>query len=45
MDTSDMTQEELDLYSNINNPNNEDDMDEWADAHNPNNDSYLDDED
>jgi hypothetical protein len=31
-----MTQEELDLWSDINNPNNDCDMDDWADAHNPN---------
>ncbi|WP_164703527.1 hypothetical protein [Aliarcobacter cryaerophilus] len=42
MDTSNMTQEELDLWSDINNPNNDADMDDWADAHNPNNDDYLD---
>ena len=40
--TSDMSKEELDLYSNINNPNNDADMDDWADGHNPNNDDYLD---
>ncbi len=38
-----MTQDELDLWSDINNPNNDADMDDWADAHNPNNDDYLDD--
>ena len=37
-DSSEMTQEELDLYSDINNPNNDADMDDWANAHNPNND-------
>ncbi len=41
MDTSDMTQEELDIYSDMNNPNNDADLDEWADSHNPNNDSYI----
>jgi len=45
MDTSNMTQDELDTWADINNPNNDADMDDWADAHNPNNDSYLDDED
>lgn len=39
--TSDMSDEELDLWSDINNPNNDADMDDWADAHNPNNDDYL----
>lgn len=38
-DSSDMTQDELDIWSDINNPNNDADMD---DAHNPNNDDYLD---
>ena len=38
---SNMSQEELDLWSDINNPNNDADMDDWADAHNPNNDDYL----
>ena len=42
MDTSSMSKEELDLLSDINNPNNDADMDDWADAHNPNNDSYID---
>ena len=42
MDTSSMSQEELDLWSDINNPNNDADMDDWADAHNPNNDAYID---
>ncbi|WP_281245479.1 hypothetical protein [Microbulbifer yueqingensis] len=36
-----MSDAELDLWSDINNPNNEADMDDWADAHNPNNESYL----
>lgn len=40
-DTSRMSQEELDLWSDINNPNNDADMDDWADAHNPNNEDYL----
>lgn len=41
-----MNKEELDLWSDINNPNNDIDMNDWADAHNPNNDDYLsDDED
>lgn len=40
MDTSDMSQDELDTWADINNPNNDADMDDWADAHNPNNDSY-----
>ena len=45
-DTSSMSQDELDLWADINNPNNGADMDDWADAHNPNNDSYFgDDED
>ena len=44
MDTDDMTQEELDIYSDMNNPNNDSDLDDWADAHNPNNDNYLGDE-
>lgn len=41
MDTSDMSQDELDIWSDINNPNNDSDMDAWSDAHNPNNDDYL----
>ena len=40
-DTSEMSQAELDVWSDINNPNNDADMDDWADCHNPNNDSYL----
>ena len=40
-DTSTMSDGELDLWSDINNPNNDADMDDWADAHNPNNDDYL----
>lgn len=45
MDISDMNQEELDIYSDLNNPNNDSDLDDWADAHNPNNDSYIGDDD
>lgn len=41
---SNMSQEELDLWADIHNPNNDADMDDWADAHNPNNDNYLGDE-
>jgi hypothetical protein len=41
-DSSNMTDSELDVWSDINNPNNDADMDDWADSHNPNNDSYLD---
>ena len=40
-DTDDMSQEELDVYSDMNNPNNDADLDDWADAHNPNNDDYV----
>ena len=40
-DTSDMSQAELDIWSDINTPNNDANMDDWADVHNPNNDSYL----
>ena len=36
-----MTKEELDLSSDINNPNNDASMDDWSDAHNPNNDDYI----
>ncbi len=39
-----MTQAENDLWSDINNPNNDANMDDWADAHNPTSDSYLDDD-
>ena len=42
MDTSTMSQDKLDLWADINNPNNEADMDDWSDAHNPNNDSFID---
>jgi len=41
-DSSDMSDDELDVWSDINNPNNDADMDDWADAHNPNNDDYID---
>ncbi len=41
--TNDMSNDELDLWSDINNPNNDADMDDWSDAHNPNNDDYLED--
>lgn len=40
--SSDMSDSELDVWSNINNPNNDTDMDDWADTHNPNNDDYID---
>lgn len=43
-DTSGMSNEELDVWSDINNPNNDADMDDWADIHNPNNDDYIGDE-
>ncbi|MEY8240868.1 MAG: hypothetical protein RPT25_11020 [Cycloclasticus sp.] len=39
-----MSDSELDLWSDVNNPNNDADMDDWADGHNPNNDDYLGDE-
>ena len=41
MDTSDMSQQELDVWSDMNNPNNDSDWDDWANTHNPNNDDYL----
>lgn len=41
LDSSSMSDDELDLWSDINNPNNDSDMDDWSDAHNPNNDDYL----
>ena len=44
MDTYDMTQDELDIYSDMNNANNDSDLDDWADTHNPNNDDYIGDE-
>ena len=34
-------QDERDLWSDINNSNNDASMDDWADAHNPNNDNYM----
>ena len=34
-------QEEMDRYSDLNNPNNDFDLDDWADIHNPNNDDYI----
>jgi hypothetical protein len=40
--SSNMSDDELDLWSDINNPNNDSDMDDWSNAHNPNNDDYLD---
>lgn len=42
---SNMSQAELNAWSNINNPNNDVDMDAWADIHNPNNDDYIGDDD
>ncbi len=45
MNTDNMSQAELDLYSDINNDNNDADMDDWADAHNDNNDNYIETED
>ena len=39
--TDDMNDDELDLWSDINNPNNDSDMDDWSDAHNPNNDDFI----
>ena len=41
VNTDDMSKEELDLWSDINNPNNESDMDDWSDYHNSNNDTFL----
>lgn len=41
MNTEDLSQEELDIWFDINNPNNDADMDDWADAHNPNNDDCI----
>lgn len=40
-----MSQEENDLWSDVNNSNNDADMDDWADAHNPNNEDYIGDDD
>lgn len=37
-----MARDYNDLWSDINNPNNDADMDDWSDAHNPNNDDYDD---
>lgn len=37
----DSPQEERDLWSDVNNPNNDKDLDDWADGHNPNNDDCL----
>jgi hypothetical protein len=45
MDTSVMSQYELDVWSDINNPNNETDIDTWADVHNPNNEDFIGDND
>jgi ABC-type phosphate/phosphonate transport system substrate-binding protein len=42
---SDMSKDELDLWSDINNSNNDADINDWADAHNPNNEDYLGDDD
>lgn len=39
-----MTKNELDLWSNINNPNNNSNLDDWSDFHNPNRGSDDDDE-
>lgn len=36
-----MTKEEMDLWSDVNNPNNDADMDDWSNSHNPNNDEYI----
>jgi hypothetical protein len=44
INTDNMNQDELDLWSDINNPNNDADMDDWSDAHNPNNDNYIEDD-
>ena len=41
MDTSDMSQQELDVWSDMNNSNNDSGWDDWANSHNPNNDDYL----
>lgn len=35
MGPGEMSQEENDLWSDINNPNSDAYMDDWADAHNP----------
>lgn len=41
VDPSEFSQAENDIWSDINNPNNDADMDDWADTHNPNNDDYI----
>ena len=45
MNTDNMSQAELDLYSDINNDNNDANMDDWSDAHNDNNENYIETED
>lgn len=45
MNTDNMSQAELDLYSDINNDNNDANMDDWADGHNDNNENYIESED
>ena len=45
MNTDNMSQAELDLYSDINNSNNDANMDDWADAHNDNNENFIESED
>ena len=37
-----MSRDYNDLWSDINNPNNDANMDDWSDAHNDNNDTYYD---
>lgn len=37
MDPKKMNQEQLDIYSDYNNPNNQTNINDWANAHNPNN--------
>lgn len=44
-DTNSMSQEELNRWADLNNPNNDYDYDDWADSHNPNNENYLGDDD
>lgn len=39
--TDDMSKEELDLWSRVNDPENDATMDDWSDGHNPNNENYL----
>lgn len=41
INSSGMSQEELDVWSDIKKPNNDADMDNWASTHNTNNDDYL----